>query len=193
MAELAAERNNIFEEDTRYKAAVSESLMQKLGKSINFINSKQYDQQEATAAGRYGVVATALGTFPLEFCKRYVAPVDIEIMGIAIETGIVGSSGTTTLDIHKITANGATDSGTIFSVKPAVTASATSNRFGGYFYDPISESTVTFGTTPTGVTLGTFTTIPYPVDQGEALRFDLDAVMAGDPQGISLTLYIRPR
>ena len=198
MAELPAERNNIYEEETRFKAAVSEAVGQKLGKSINFINMRQFDQQEATAAGRYGEVIAALvaagsASYPFEFCKRYVAPVNMEIMGIAIQTGTVGSSSTTTFDIHLISANGATDDGTVFSVKPAVTSAATSNRFGGYFYDPVDGSTVTFGSTPTGVTLGTFSSLPFPVDQGEALRFDIDAVMAGTPQGISLTLFMRPR
>lgn len=193
MAELPPERATLFEEETDFKSAVSEALLQKMGKVANHINFRQYDQQEAMAAGQYGVVATALASFPLEFCKRYVAPVNIEVMGIVLHSGVVGASGSTVMDIHKITTNGATDSGTIFSVKPAIASTASDNRHGGFYYDPYTASTVTLGSTPTGFTLPTFTALPFPVDQGDALRFDLDSVMGGSPQGIAMTLFVRPR
>ena len=193
MTDLASIRSQIQTEESQYRFALSESFAQKIGKSINFINTRQYDQQEAMAAGRYGSVLTARGVFPQEFCKAYVAPVNIEIMGIIVHTGLIGSSSSTVLDIHLITANGATDSGTVFSVKPSVSSASTSNRYGGYYYNPETGLSVTFGSTPAGLVAGTFTTLPFPVDQGSALRFDIDSVMGGDPEGIALTLFTRPR
>jgi hypothetical protein len=193
MSDLVSVRAMIQLEETQYRRAITESLAQKLGKSINFINTRQYDSIEAMAAGQYGVVLTSLGVFPQQFCENYVAPVDIEVMGIIVHAGIVGSSGSTVLDIHSLTDNGATDNGTIFSVKPSVTSAVTDNLYGGKYYDPETATTVTFGSTPAGIVLGTFTTFPFPVDQGDALRFDIDSVMGGTPTDIALRLFIRPR
>ena len=194
MADLSGVRSNIQTEETDFKSAVSESMFKKVGKSINFINTRQYLTYLYGQYGSYGVVLTSLGSFPSStYADIYVAPFDIEVMGLRLQSGIVGSSGNTTIDIHLLTANGATDSGTVFFFLFSVASTATSNLYGGFVYDSVSASTVTFGTTPTGFTLGTFSSLPFNVDQGDALRFDIDSVMGGDPRDISLTLYFRPR
>lgn len=180
-------------EESRFKFAVSEFVIQKIAAALNFINMRQYDQQEFVAAGRYGAVLSEIGLPCLGATKNYVAPFDLEVTGVVIQTGIVGSSGSTVLDIHHLTDNGATDNGSIFSVKPAVASTADDDRHGGVVYDPLTGSLVTLGTTPTGITVPTFVDLPFELDQGDALRFDIDSVMGGDPQGIAITLFTRPR
>ena len=192
MADQAPLRKNVQSEETDFRFAVSESNFKKVGGSINFINNYQYDTFTFNGNGSYGTVLTSIGTFPATaFDNIYVAPFDVEVMGLFIRNGESGSSGTTTLDIHKLT-GGTTDAGTIFTVKPAVTSAAANGSYDGFIYDPVAASITTFHSLA-AFTVGTFTSTPFDLDQGEALRADIDAVQGGTPRNISISLFLRPR
>jgi hypothetical protein len=178
MAEITATRRNIHVEETDYRSAVAEAVLQKVGGSVNFINDKQYDTKAYFANGPYDSVSGAqTGVDGL-----YVCLFDMEIIGVVMFNIVAGTSGTTTFDVHRLTAPN-TDAGTIFSTKPSIASTASSQAYVGFG----PGGSIGGGTGMTAPVLST-----TDLDAGDALRIDFDAKMSG-AENAGLLIYIRPR
>lgn len=179
MSNLAEARKDIELEDVKYRSSVSEAVGNKIGASINFINRRQYDKHSWNLNGPYalGVGSTGPdGVFTFLF--------DVEIVGFSYYAGVIGNSGTTTVDVHWIS-GGDTDEGTIFTTKPSVTTTAAD--------DTITTRDVLNGVTltnPTGHTLAVLNKTEF--DAGDTLRLDLDDAMTG-ANNFQFTIFFRPR
>ena len=179
MADIADARSNILEEETTYRAAVSEALLTKTGGSINFINNRQYDQRSFQLNGSYPLGVGQLGAdqiIPILF--------DMEIVGFSYWNGATGTSGSSIFDIHRLT-GGDTDAGSIFSTRPEFDTTAANNTY--TVYDQANTTTITL---PTGHTLAVLSAINF--DAGDALRLDIDAAMPG-ASNAGVYIFIRPR
>lgn len=180
MTDIVEQRINIQQEETAYRASVSESTMSRVGASVNFINKRQFDLHEFKLNGPYGPFAPLAGADGL-----YIFPSNGEIVAVGGYSLINGTSSTSTLDIHRLTAPGV-DSGSIFGTRPAFASSAGNNAY--FLFDFLNNATVVTGT---GITLPTLVTTNF--NAGDALRIDLDGAMAGNPENLGLTIYFRPR
>jgi len=179
MAEITPARKNILEQETQYRAAVSEALLTKTGASINFINDFQYDQRSFQLNGSYTLGVGQQGAdqiIPLLY--------DCEIVGFSVWNGGTGSSGQSIFDIHRITGGG-TDAGSIFSTRPEVDSTATDNTYS--MYDQANATSINL---PTGFTEGVLSITDF--NQGDALRLDIDDGMPG-ASNAGVYLFIRPR
>ena len=179
MADIADFRRNVQIEETRYKAAVSESSAQKIGAAVNFINNRQFDTHSFLINGDYALGAGTQGTDGI-----YICPFNMEIVAIGFFNVEKGTSGTTTFDIHKLSAS-SVDDGSIFGTKAAIDSTALNHAFG---LKGLIDSIGDFD--GTGVFLPTVTTTE--INQGEALRFDLNLAMSG-AKNAGITIYFRPR
>ena len=180
MAEITPARlvDGIQSEEVDFRSPISENTWTRVGGSINFINERQVDTHQWVLNGRYqlfDIVQGPDGILPVLF--------DMEIVGYSIYSDVSGSSGTTTLDIHKLSAGG-TDDGSIFNVNPAVDSTSANGSYSLIRLDPAADLQL-----PTGHTKGTFNTTQFVA--GEALRFDLDGSMENG-RNISFQLLFRP-
>lgn len=178
MTDITGVRLNIQEEEARFRSAVSENLMTRAGGAVNFINNFQHLIYQFNINGEYGVSGAQ-------------AQID-GLMGILFNVEITGAmvfgyentgSGTTVMDLHRITSGG-TDSGTIFSTKPSI---ATSAGAGAY---ATRDLLTPVDYTATGITLPAFSVTS--LDAGDALRFDLDSTMSTS-ENCGLHIFYRPR
>lgn len=189
--DLTAARRLIQEEETRYRAAVSEAVAQKMGQTMNFISKRQYDVKDFRLNGPYDIVAAP--QFAVD--GIYVFPFDVEIINLTIYNFVPGSSGTTELDLKRATSSGGSWS-SIFSVTPKITSAATDpDGAYGLSYDIVDGTlgqTWNLNTPGTGVTMGQLTSAPFNVDKGDAIRVDKITHMTG-AQNCGLLVYFRPR
>ncbi len=179
MADLPDFRSNAQIEETKYKATVSETTIQKLGASLNFVNNRQFDQHSFNLNGAYqlGVGSTGVdGVYPIIM--------NMELVAVTIYNIDAGVSGTTTFDIHWLSSSGS-DQGSIFSTRPSIDSSAPNNSFG---IKGLVTGVPDFG--GTGITLPILNKTQF--DQGNALRFDIDTAMSS-AQNAGLTFHFRPR
>tara|TARA_R110002167_G_scaffold198805_1_gene401913 strand:- start:202 stop:744 length:543 start_codon:yes stop_codon:yes gene_type:complete len=179
MTDITSFKRNVQVEETEYKSAVSESTAQKLGGSINFINTRQYDLHSFNLNGAYQLGVGSTGVDGL-----YPVVINMELVAITIYSVDAGVSGTTTFDIHWLSSSGA-DQGSIFSTKPSINSSAPNNAFG---IKGLVTEVLDFG--GTGITLPVLSKTQF--NQGNALRFDIDAAMSS-AQNAGLTFHFRPR
>lgn len=179
MTNLTEAREDIELEDVAYKAAVSEAVATKYGQSINFINRRQLDHHAFLLNGDYASASGSTGTDGI-----FVFLFDVELVGFYYYCNQVGTTGTTTLDIHKLSGGG-TDDGSIFSTLPSVDTTASNDSY--TLYDQLNSTTVS---NPTGHTLAVLSTVNF--DAGDALRMDVDATMGG-ANGFQLGVLYRPR
>lgn len=181
MADATPRRINIQSEEVRYRSAVSESTMTRVGQSINFINLKQYDSRGFFQNGPYftgGVQAGVDGAWPVLF--------DVEIIGVSMFNLVAGTSGTTTLDVRRFTASNTPAGGaSIFSVKPSITSAAGNNAF--VFYDFLNSVVLE---NPTGTTLPVLSVTN--LNAGDMLTLNIDSAQPL-AQNCGLVLYYRPR
>ena len=176
MAELPQVKKNIFEEETRFRSAVSEAVAEKLGRSINFINYRQFDERGFYLNGDY----SRLGTYPQIAAAGFIIfPFDVEIFDVAMSSVVTGSSGTTELDVLLATAPGGSFT-SIFTTTPKITSAASNNTW------------VRVGQTVTGCTAPVLTSLPFPVNANSAIRLDLISAMTA-AENASLIVYFRPR
>lgn len=180
MADLAAVRTNIDENDVIYKRAVSEGLFTKVGQSINKINNDQYDSKPWFLCGGYDFASLPqTGVDGAYICAR-----DMEIIGVSMFNLVAGSAGTLELDIKKHTASGGAGS-TIFSTTPKLVYSSGNNS---YLYYNFSTSTAVISAA--GCTQPVL--ISTSLDEGDMLTCDfIQKQTAGETAGI--TIYLRPR
>lgn len=179
MTDIADFRRNVQIEETEYKSAISESTAQKMGASVNFINNRQFDQHSFNLNGAYqlGVGSTGVdGIYPIIM--------NMELVAVTIYSIDAGVSGSTTFDIHWLSASGV-DQGSIFSTKPSISSSAPNNSFG---IKGLITEVPDFG--GTGITLPVLSKTEFNV--GNALRFDIDSAMSS-AQNAGLTFHFRPR
>lgn len=180
MTDISPARINIQQEETAYRAGVSESTLSRVGAATNFVNLRQYDSHAFHVNGLYSLAVGILGydgIFPILF--------DVEITGLTMYNRVAGTSGTTTVDIHKFT-DANTDAGTIFSTRPAIDSTAPNNA---YMIRRELDNT-NFPATQTGLTYPVFSTTDFSA--GEALFFEIDSAMSG-AEDLTLELHFRPR
>ena len=174
MTELSQTRSNIHVEETQFIYGLSEALFQKVGKSINFINEKQYAEKQWFVNGDYsGLVLPYLaidGLAPVKY--------DMTIIDAFMFASEVGGAGTTELDIKVATASGGAFA-TIFSTTPKIAVAA-----GDYSFVFVGGS----GAGLTAPVIGT-----ADIDAGSALRMDVIQSMTGSPRGAGIVLMYRPR
>jgi hypothetical protein len=178
MADIADERSNIDENLAKFNSALSESFFFLLGASINFINKKQYDTHSFFLNGVYSP-----GAGSVNIDGFHVFQFDAEIVGISFGNAVLGTSGTTTMDIHKIT-NGGTDAGSIFGTKPSIISTAGNDSYAAESYETATSLA------PTGYTLPTVPNREF--NQFDGLRFDLDSAM-GEAENLFINIHFRPR
>lgn len=183
MSDIIPERINIQNEESAYRAAVSEATMTRVGASINHIN---YFQNKFFEFGFIKAIANSGNpTY-----NQFIAPLVIsnfeefefgsKIIGVECQHNTSGSSGTTELDIHWSTQNSGSWA-SIFSTTPKVTSSA-----------PSDAQFDTFGnaTTPTGCTVPVLSKSTF--DAGDRIRCRCVTTQSGTPNGFLLKLIYRP-
>lgn len=178
MADLAAERHQIQTEETRFPFAIAESAQQKIGKAINFINTKQYDTKDFFANGVYN----STGANETAFDGLYVFPYNVTIFYVAMFNVIAGSGGTTEIDI-KVTPSSGTTFTTIFSTRPKISTTA----------DHTDVAYIYTGGSGTGLTAPVLTGTTFNVNAGSAIRADFISKQTGSPQNCGILVYFYPR
>lgn len=181
MADLSEERINIQTEETRFRAAVSEAVAQRIGKAINFINKRQYQAKTFQINGMYGGASVP----NLGIDGAWAMFNNSEIVGLLMYNLTAGASGTTTLDLKKITSSGGAAT-SIFSTKPSLEYTSGDSAF--LLYDFLNSTALE---NPTGATLPILNSVN--LDAGDLLRVDLIAAQAASAANCGLVLYYRPR
>ena len=178
MADITPARANIQQEAVTFRAAVSESILQTVGASINFINNRQFDSKPYFINGPYA----ATGVNETAVDGLYIVPPGINsvIFAVAMYNITAGSGGTTTLDVKVATASGGSFT-TIFATPPAIASTAGNNAW------------VATGGSGTGLTAPVLTGTTYDLNAGYALRVDFTGKQTGRPENCGLILYTRPR
>jgi hypothetical protein len=179
MTDISDARKNILVEETQFKSAVSEAVIQKVGASINFINNRQYDSHSWNFNGNYSLgvgVVGADGIFPVLF--------DMEIVGLTMFNRVSGLSGTTELDVEWLNGSNS-NQGSIFSTTPKLTFS--SSNYSYIIRDELNSTNVEL---PTGATAPVFSKTQF--DAGDALFCEIVSSMSGGAD-LSLLLHFRPR
>lgn len=181
MPVIAPIRKNIFEEDVRFRASVSEAVGNKIGSSVNFINERQYDVKNFFINGNYSIMST----YPqLSVDGRCWFQNDAFITGILVYSDIKGLAGTTELDIKKSSDGGATWA-SIFSTTPKF--NTTTNNFSHCVVDYVGTTSIT----PVGWTAPILVTNNF--NAGDVLRVDIITTMTVSPQNCGILLHFRPR
>ena len=178
MSEVTPQRIIIQNEETAYKASVSEALLRRVGATTNFINKNQYVQWDFKLNGPYKTGLGLDGAFPIHK--------DCEITAITMYNLIAGSSGATTLDIRLYTGSNTPSGGSsIFSQKPSIDFSAGNVAYVSYdFVDSVVLEN------PSGTTLPILGTTN--LNKGDLLVVNVDsAQVLGQHCGI--VVGFRPR
>lgn len=178
MAELLPSRQQILQEETQYRSALSEALFQKVGAQNNFINLYQYDTHAFKLNGSYAAGQGSTGTDGI-----YIVRYRMEIIAISAYSQTSGASGNTTLDVHYLTAPGV-DAGSIFSTLPDFDSTSSDNSY--LLHDATDDSDPVTGT---GITSPVLSQKIF--EPGEALRLDLDSAMVGGTD-CGLNIHFRP-
>lgn len=181
--DIVPERINIQEEETNYRAAVSEVLLKRMGASVNHINYYQYKHFEfgfLKALSASGNPTYNSFVAPLVISNFESFPTNSEIVGINLEHSASGSGGTTELDIEWSTENSGTWA-SIFSTTPKATSAAPSNAQ----FDSFGNST-----TPTGCTVPVLSKSTF--DAGDRIRCKCLSLQTGFPNGFIMTIFYRP-
>lgn len=174
MTDIAPERKIIQQEETRAQAATSESVFQRVGAGINFINTRQFDQKDFILNGPYNTVPTPqLGVDgPITY------PWNFEIVDVLVYAGdILGSGGITEFDIKwRPEAGGPFFS--IFSTTPKIGPTATPFDF------------TRIGKVATGFTAPVLVKTQFaPFD---TIRLDILQAMTGTVNSSFVKVFMRP-
>ena len=179
MADQTGLRKIIQVEDTKYAAAVSESLGSRLAQSVNHILFYQYDHKGWVMNGKYsgggGAQSGVDGALPIF--------VDMDIVGFFMFNYVAGTSGVSEIDIKRHSASGVGT--TIFSVRPSMSYTAGNQA---YMMNWLSPAAVLEN--PSGTTLPTFSVTS--LDKGDALTLDWVSRQLG-AESCTVTLAVRPR
>lgn len=170
-------RSFLFQEETQFRSAVSESLLTKVGASNNHILNRQFEQHSWHLNGRFSLlpVQGPDGIYTFLF--------PAEVTGFFYTCGVTGVSGTTEVDIRRINSSGS-DLGSIFSTEPAISNTAADGSF--TVFRQTDSTTIA---NPAGHTLAVVSTTTFA--QGDGLRLDVNSA-AGGAQNFQFTLMYRP-
>ena len=173
---LTPTRHDFFQEEVDYRSALSEALLTKLGEGQQFITEKQLLHHEFKYLGPFRPIAGGEdGTlFPI---------FDYEIVGMSFRVRDAGSSGTTEIDIHKLSTIGL-DTGSIMTTTAKV-GHASSDGSPNF-----TNLLVPSGLASAGNTLPVFNTTQFSV--GEQLRIDVVSNATG-AKDLHVNLWYRAR
>lgn len=174
MSFITPVRANVTNEETQFRAAVSEATMQKVGSSINFINTYQEEHKSWYLNGSYSTLTVPFAAID----GIFVLDRNVELVSCSMFVRLAGSVGTTELDIKYATAPGGAWT-SIFSTTPKI----------GYLAG-------NFAWCNTGSSFANTTAPVISVTNlaaGYALRADLIAYQGGGPRGTGINLNFRPR
>lgn len=182
MADIVERRVIIQQEETKYRAAVSEATLSRVGAVTNFISKRQYDSRGFFLNGPYDTAAGSTGVD-----GAWGILFDIEIVGIMMFNLVTGGvPGTwTQLDIRRWTATN-TGNTSIFSTKPRLSGSVPNNAY--IFLDLLNNTTLE--SPILGATLPVMATTQ--LNAGDMLTMNLDTAMTGG-QNCGILIYYRPR
>ena len=174
MADISPERKMIQQEETAPQAAVTESVMSRVGAGINFINTRHYYVKEYCVNGKYNIILPNLsidGTFTY--------PWPFEIIDIHVRLGqATGISGLSEIDLKwKPETSGTFAS--IFSTTPKWNSSAP------------ADSSVRLGVTRTGWTTPVLSKTQF--DAWDLIKLDLLQGLNGNVNSFFVTIFTRPR
>lgn len=174
MSDVTPLKRNIQVEESRFKFAVSESMIQKTAGSINFINYYQHSEKQFFANGKYNLAGFPQTTVDGFTFFQYNA----EIIDAWMYIQTAGSSGTTELDVkYASTPGGAFTS--IFSTTPKISYAAGDNVW------------IHVGSALANTTAPVLSTTN--VDAGWALKFDIVQGQSGSAIGTGIVLHYKPR
>ena len=173
MAKVTATKTDLFTEELDFRSAVSEQLLTKIGSNIQFIHDRQMCVYDFKFLGPFHAISGGEDS-ALPF------PFNVEICSIAFRLRDCGSSGNTTIDLHKISSAGS-DSGSIFTNK---------NNEAGFFVNFI-ESTNN-NVAQAASQMPTMSDANRNIDAGESIRLDIDGV-ATAAKDLAVYVYYRPR
>lgn len=167
----------IYEEEIKFKAAISESTWFKIGGAINFILHKNHQEKQFFANGLYSAYP-----MPFSFTDGItVFNFDAEIFNVYAFNLDAGSAGDTELDIKlRPQAGGTWDS--IFTTTPKI-----NYLTGGPTWVGIGD--VISNTTAPVLTSGSN---PLSVNKGDALRMDIIQAQTG-ASSCGMLVHYRPR
>ncbi len=183
MAIVSPARKLIFEEETRYQAAVSESTFQKLAATHNFISTQQYTTKRWNLNGNYSLLTLPANGIDGPEAFLYNA----EIIGIYVACFTVGSGGSTTFDIQYKAPAGSWTS--IFSTLPSIPSSSGSDSYLLTIKDPVTSTWSDSGSS--GIT-SPVVSFDLPVAASQ-IRCTLTAAQTGSPNGAHVSVFWRPR
>lgn len=174
MADIVAERKMIQQEETKPQAAVTESVMSRVGAGINFINTKHYYIKEYCVNGKYNIILPNLSidgffTYPWAF----------EISDLILKLGsATGDGGLSEIDLKwKPEVGGTWQS--IFATTPKWDVNAP------------ADSSVRLGVSRTGFTTPVLAKTQFdPYDQ---IKLDILQGMTGEVNSFFLTVFTRPK
>lgn len=172
--DITPERKMIQQEETAPQAAVTESVMSRVGAGINFINTRHYYIKEYCVNGKYSLFIPNLSIDGF-----FTYPWNFEIVDIVVKLGdATGTSGLSEIDLKwKPETSGTFQS--IFSTTPKWTASA-----------PV-DSSVRLGVSRTGWTTPVLSKTTF--DAYDLIRLDILQALAGPVNSFFITIFTRPR
>lgn len=176
MSDITPERKMIQVEETSPQAAVSESVMTRVGAAINFINTSQNKQFFFGCGGAYSNLSTPY----LDIGIQEVFNDPSEIINVGGRFGETGSSGTSTFDIQWRPKDDSSAWASIFSTKPSVSNTATNDGV----FDANAVSPLPSGCTAPVLSKTTFAA-------GDKLRCNIDSAATGSSD-FFLTVTFRP-
>jgi hypothetical protein len=173
MADLVPERKMIQVEETKPQAAVTESVMSRVGQGINFINTKHYYVKEYCINGPYNIIVP---NFSVDGFFTY--PWSFQITDIIIKLGdVVGSSGLSEIDLKwKPEASGTWQS--IFTTTPKWSSLA----------DP--DSSIRLGVSRTGWTTPVLSKTNF--NAYDQLKLDVLQALDAPNNGVFINIFTRP-
>jgi hypothetical protein len=144
---------------------VSEALAQTIGGSVNFLLSRNYVEREWSVNGGY---AYFTGQTALDTVWTVPTGFNATIADVVVGHKLVGTGGTTTINIERSTDNGSTWS-TIFSTAPSIASNAANYAWCG------------IGQTVTGFTAPVLIGSPaaFNVSAGDGFRMSITSAMTG--------------
>jgi hypothetical protein len=174
--DILEERKLIQVEETKPQAAISESLMTRVGAGINFINKRHLYQHDWHLNGKYNIITPP--NFGLDGFITY--PFPFQLMDVQVFAGEnVGISGFTELDVQWTPDNVAPAYQSIFDITPKF--DSTVNPF----------ETIRIGQTKSGWTAPVLNKTLF--DAYDILKLDLLNAVDGEPNGVFVKLFILPR
>lgn len=182
MPKIAPQRIDIYQEDVRFKASVSEFVGTKIGGAVNFINERQIYDKQFFVNGPYSIM-----TFPKLGIDGGVGFLfDADIVGVLFFNLVKGTSGVTKFDIRRFTGPNTPSGGaSIFTVKPEL-----------HFTQPNNAYAIKNVLTNTDIVTGPWAVMPTmavtQLNAGDFLQFDLLDGQVG-AENCGLVLYVRPR